>query len=96
VISALFGWQGPSDSNPNGNPQFYANNLVAGGTANQQKSNGAFYKNARGALKKLNRKPKTAANAPGLSEKDRVGRFKGEGQAGNPDSKAKNFVSVQV
>jgi hypothetical protein len=96
VISALFGWQGPNDTNPNGNPQFYANALVAGGEANQQKSNGAFYKNARAALKKLNRRPKTARNAPGLSEKDRVGTFKGQGEAGNPDSKAKNFVSRQV
>jgi arsenite oxidase large subunit len=96
VISALFGWQGPNDSNPNGDPQFYANNLVAGGAANQQKSNGAFYKNARAALKKLNRAPRTAKNSPGLSGKDRVGTFKGQGSAGNPDSKAKNFVSVQV
>jgi anaerobic selenocysteine-containing dehydrogenase len=96
VISALFGWQGPNDSSPNGDPQFYANNLVAGGAEAQQKSNGAFYKNARGALKKLNRAPKTAKNAPGLSEKDRVGHFKGLGSDGNPNSKAKNFVSVQV
>jgi arsenite oxidase large subunit len=96
VISALFGWAGPNDSNPNGNPEFYSNNLVAGGAANQQKSNGAFYKNARAALKKLNRAPKTAKNAPGLSEKDRVGHFKGQAEDGNPDSKAKNFVSVQV
>ncbi|MFL5842069.1 MAG: molybdopterin oxidoreductase family protein, partial [Thermoleophilaceae bacterium] len=96
VISALFGWQGPNDSSPNGNPQYYPNNLVAGGAEAQQKSNGAFYKNARAALKKLKRAPKTAKNAPGLSEKDRVGRFKGQGEAGNPDSKAKNFVSVQV
>jgi arsenite oxidase large subunit len=96
VISALFGWQGPNDSNPNGNPQFYANNLVAGGAANQQKSNGAFYKNARAALKKLNRAPRTAKNTPGLSEKDRVNHFHGQGEDGNPDSKAKNFVSVNV
>jgi arsenite oxidase large subunit len=96
VISALFGWQGPHDTNPNGNAQFYANNLVAGGAANQQKSNGAFYKNARGSLKKLNRAPKTAKNAPGLSEKDRVNHFHGQGEDGNPDSKAKNFVSVKV
>ena len=48
MISAIFGWQGPSDDNPFGEPQYYANNLVAGGHL-QQKSNGAFFKNTRGA-----------------------------------------------
>ena len=31
----------------------------------QQKSNGAFFKNTRGALRKLDRAPRTAANTPG-------------------------------
>jgi predicted molibdopterin-dependent oxidoreductase YjgC len=93
VISALFGWQAPSDDNPFGMPQHYANNLVAGGAEAQQKSNGAFYKNARAGLRKLKRAPRTATNTPGLSEKDRVGHFSGLGAAGNPNSKAKNFVS---
>ena len=70
LISAIFGWQGPSDDNQFGVPRYYANNLVAGGPL-QQKSNGAFFKNTRGALRKLDRAPRTAANSPGLSEKDR-------------------------
>jgi arsenite oxidase large subunit len=95
LISAIFGWQGPSDTNPFGMPQFYANNLVAGGPL-QQKSNGAFFKNTRGALRKLDRPPVTAAQAPGFSFKPRYGRVSGPGEAGNPDSKAKNFVSRPV
>jgi arsenite oxidase large subunit len=95
LISAIFGWQGPSDNNPFGMPEFYANNLVAGGPM-QQKSNGAFFKNARGALRKLDRAPITAANAPGFSFKPRYGHVEAGGQAGNPDSKARNFVSRPV
>ena len=72
LISAIFGWQGPSDNNPFGMPQYYANNLVAGGDL-QQKSNGAFFKNTRGALRKLARATRTAKNTPGLSEKSRFG-----------------------
>jgi arsenite oxidase large subunit len=97
LISAIFGWQAPSDTDPFGMPQFYANNLVAGGAEAQQKSNGAFYKNARGALRKLNRAPITAKKAPAFSFKDREGRaITTPGSAGNPDSKAKEFVSVPV
>jgi anaerobic selenocysteine-containing dehydrogenase len=96
VVSAIFAWQGPSDSNPNGDPQYYANNLVAGGSNVQQKSNGAFYKNTRGALRKLDKPPRTAKNTPGLSEKDRYGKVKAAGVDGNPKSKAKNFVSVTL
>jgi hypothetical protein len=95
LISAIFGWQGPSDDNPFGMPQYYANNLVAGGDL-QQKSNGAFFKNTRGALRKLDRPPITAANAPGYSLKPRFGRVSDAGVAGNPDSKAENFVSRPV
>jgi arsenite oxidase large subunit len=93
LVSALFGWQAPSDSNPNGDPNYYANNLVAGGPNAQQVSNGAFYKNARAALRKLDKPPRTATNTPGLSEKDRYGKVKAVGVDGNPSSKAKNFVS---
>jgi arsenite oxidase large subunit len=95
LIGAIFGWQGPSDDNPYGMPQYYANNLVAGGDA-QQKSNGAFFKNTRGSLRKLSRAPRTASNTPGLSEKERYGIAHGPGEDGNPDSKAKNFVSRQL
>jgi arsenite oxidase large subunit len=97
LISALFGWQAPTDNNKFGMPQYYSNTLVAGGEEGQQKSNGAFFKNARAALRKLDRAPITAARAPGLSEKDRTGHaISAPGAAGNPDSKAKNFVSVPV
>jgi hypothetical protein len=68
---------------------------VAGGDA-QQKSNGAFFKNTRGSLRKLKRAPRTARNTPGLSEKERFGRVSGPGEDGNPDSKAKDFVSRQL
>ena len=95
LISAIFGWQGPSDDNPFGMPRHYANNLVAGGPL-QQKSNGAFFKNTRGALRKLDRAPRTAANSPGLSEKDRTAEVSAPGEAGDPDSKAKDFVSVTL
>jgi arsenite oxidase large subunit len=95
LIGAIFGWQGPSDNNPFGMPQYYANNLVAGGEA-QQKSNGAFFKNARGSLRKLKRAPRTASNTPGLTEKQRYGHVSGPGEDGNPDSKAKNFVSRKL
>jgi hypothetical protein len=95
LISAVFGWQGFTDDNQFGMPQYYANNLIAGGDL-QQKSNGAFFKNTRAALRKLDRAPVTAANAPGYSLKDRYGHITGPGEDGNPDSKAKNFVSVPV
>ena len=61
-----------------------------------QVSNGAFYKNTRAALRKLNKPPRTAKNTPGLSGKDRYGKVKGPGADGNPASKAKNFVSVDL
>jgi arsenite oxidase large subunit len=97
LISAIFGWQAPSDTSQYGMPQFYANNLVAGGEQAQQKSNGAFFKNARGSLHKLNKAPITASKAPGFSLKDREGRaLTAPGSDGNPDSKAKEFVSVPV
>jgi arsenite oxidase large subunit len=95
LVSAIFAWQGASDDNPFGVAKHYANNLVAGGPL-QQKSNGAFFKNTRGALRKLRRAPRTARNSPGLSEKDRYARVAGPGEAGDPSSKAKNFVSVDL
>jgi arsenite oxidase large subunit len=95
LISAIFGWQGFTDDNPFGMPQYYANNLIAGGDL-QQKSNGAFFKNTRAALRKLDRAPVTATSAPAFSLKDRYGHVSGPGQAGNPSSKAKNFVSRPV
>ena len=96
LVSAIFGWQGPHDSKATGDSQFYANNLVAGGPDVQQVSNGAFYKNTRGALRKLDTAPRTAKNTPGLSEKDRYGNVKAAGVDGNPQSKAQNFVSVTL
>jgi arsenite oxidase large subunit len=95
LISAIFGWQGPSDDNPFGMPQYYVNNLVAGGEM-QQKSNGAFYKNTRAALRKIARPPVTARSNPAFSLKDRYGHVSGPGEDGNPDSKATNFVSRPV
>jgi len=59
----------------------------------QQKSNGAFFKNTRAALRKIDRAPINAGNAPGFSLKARYGRVDGPGEAGNPESKARNFVS---
>ena len=85
LVSAIFGWQGPSDTNPNGDPQFYANNLVAGGAGDQQVSNGAFFKNTRGALRKLKRAPRTAKNTPGLSEKERYGHVTAAGRRRQPE-----------
>jgi arsenite oxidase large subunit len=93
LVSGIFGWQAPSDGDhPTGVPAYYANNLIGGGPL-QQVSNGAFYKNSRGALRKLSKPPRTARNTPGLSEKDRYGHAKVRGMDGNPASKAKNFVS---
>jgi hypothetical protein len=48
-------------------------------------------------LHKLNKAPITASKAPGFSLKDREGRaISAPGSDGNPDSKAKEFVSVPV
>ena len=96
VVSAIFGWAGRTDDTPTGDSRFYANNLVAGGAEVQQVSNGAFYKNTRGALRKLNTPPRTARNTPGLSEKARYGHVEAVGLDGNPRSTAKNFVSVTL
>jgi len=90
LMSAVFAWQGPTDENPNGEPRFYANNLVAGGEL-QQKSNAAFFKNTRANLRKLDREPITAKTAPTMSLQDRtVDDVKGTGAAGNPQSKAQD------
>jgi arsenite oxidase large subunit len=96
VMSAIFAWQGPSDENPNGEPQYYANNLVAGGKL-QQPSNAALYKNTRAAAKKLDRKPITAENTPTMSFDDRtVDGVTSPGSAGNPESDAEDRLSVPV
>jgi arsenite oxidase large subunit len=95
LISAIFAWQGPHDISRFGEPRYYANGLVAGGDL-QQPSNGAFFKNTRASLAKLNRAPRTAKNTPGLSEKDRYGQVSGPGVDGNPNSKAKNFVDRPI
>jgi anaerobic selenocysteine-containing dehydrogenase len=95
VISAIFGWAGPTDGSPYGNSRYYANNLIVGGPL-QQVSNGAFFKNTRAALRKLRKPPRTARNTPGLSEKNRYAHVSARGAAGNPNSKAKNFVSRTI
>jgi arsenite oxidase large subunit len=95
LVSAIFAWQGPSDDNPYGMPQYYANNLVAGGEL-QQKSNGAFFKNTRAGLKKAKVPGLTTRNTPGLSEKARYGHVTAHGADGNPNSTAKNFVDRQL
>jgi anaerobic selenocysteine-containing dehydrogenase len=94
VMSAIFAWQGPSDENPNGEPKYYANNLVAGGKL-QQASNAALYKNTRAAAKKLDREPITAESAPTMSFADRtVDGVEAPGSAGNPESDAKDTIKV--
>ena len=96
LIGAIFGWQGPSDNNPFGMPQYYANNLVAGGDA-QQKSNGAFFKNARGVAAQA--QPRTAhgaEHARAAPRRSASAWSPDRGEDGNPDSKAKNFVSRQL
>jgi len=94
VMSAVFAWQGPTDENPNGEPKYYANNLVAGGKL-QQPSNAALFKNTRAAAKKLDRDPVTAEAAPGMSFQDRtIDGVTQPGEAGNPESNAKNRLKV--
>jgi len=93
VISAVFGWQAPTDDDPHGHLRYYANNLVAGGRL-QQRSNGAFFKNTRAALRKLDRPPRTRENTPALSEKHRYGHVSGPGAAGNPNSRAENLITI--
>lgn len=94
VMSAVFAWQGPSDENPNGEPRFYANNLVAGGKL-QQDSNAALFKNTRAALKKIDREPLTADTAPTMSFQDRTAEGEsGRGAAGNPASEAEDRLRV--
>jgi arsenite oxidase large subunit len=96
VMSAIFAWQGPTDKDPNGEPRYYANNLVAGGKL-QQESNAALYKNTRAAAKKLDREPITADTAPTRSFEDRtVDGVKTPGSAGNPKSEAKDRLKVPV
>ena len=62
----------------------------------QQKSNGAFFKNSRARCASSTARRARPRNTPGLSEKDRYASASGPGEAGDPDSKAKNFVSVQL
>jgi predicted molibdopterin-dependent oxidoreductase YjgC len=94
VMSVIFGWQGPSDDDPNGEPRFYANNLVAGGNL-QQPSNAALYKNTRAKATKLDREPVTAENTPTMSLDDRtVTGAQGGGVAGNPQSKAEDKIAI--
>src|ERR687897_1608891 len=94
VMSVIFGWQGPSDQNPNGEPRYYANNLVAGGNL-QQPSNAALYKNTRAKATKLEREPVTAQSQPTMSFQDRtVDGVTGGGAAGNPQSKAEDKIQV--
>jgi arsenite oxidase large subunit len=93
VMSAIFAWQGPTDENPEGEPRFYANNLVAGGNL-QQPSNAAFYKNTRAKLTKLDQDPLTADSAPTMSLKDRTIEDFDGGVAGNPESEAKDLLEV--
>ena len=93
VMSVIFGWQGPSDNNPDGEPRFYANNLVAGGNL-QQPSNAALYKNTRAKAAKLDRAAVTAATEPTMSFEDRNVEGSKSGVAGNPASKAQDKIQV--
>jgi hypothetical protein len=94
LVSAVFGWQAPTDAKETGEARFYANNLVIGGPL-QQKSNAAFFKNTRAKLSKLDRGPVTADNEPTMSFQDRtIEGVKTATVAGNPQSKAKDRLSV--
>jgi hypothetical protein len=94
LVSAIFAWQGPTDKNPNGEPRYYANNLIAGGKL-QQQSNAALYKNTRAAIRKLDRDPITGDNTPTMSQQPRtITGVTAPGSAGNPASKAKDRPSV--
>ena len=93
VMSVIFGWQGPPDNNPDGEPRFYANNLVAGGNL-QQPSNAALYKNTRAKVSKLDRAAVTAATAPTMSFEDRNVEGSKSGVAGNPASRAEDKIQV--
>ena len=95
VMSAIFAWQGPSDENPNGEPRYYANNLVAGGNL-QQESNAALYKNTRAKATKLDRDPVTPEAASTMSFQDRTVDGVEGGSAGNPQSQAEDRLSVPV
>lgn len=96
VLSVIFAWQGPSDTDPNGEPRFYANNLVAGGNL-QQPSNAALFKNTRAAIRKLDRDPITAQSTPDVSFQDRtIDGGSAQGAAGNPNSQATDRLEVPV
>jgi anaerobic selenocysteine-containing dehydrogenase len=96
VVSAIFAWQGPSDENPNGEPRYYANNLIPGGPLLQE-SNAALFKNTRARLRKLDRERPTVDEAAGMSFTDRtVDGMTGRGAAGNPASRARDRLSVPV
>jgi arsenite oxidase large subunit len=94
LVSAVFGWQAPTDAKDTGEARFYANNLVIGGPL-QQKSNAAFFKNTRAKLSKLDRGRVTADSEPTMSFQDRtIEGVKTATVAGNPQSKAKDRLSV--
>ena len=92
-MAVIFAWQGPSDSDPNGEPRYYANNLVAGGNL-QQPSNAALYKNTRAKATKLDLDPVTAENTPTMSFEDRTVEGSESGSAGNPASQAEDRIQV--
>jgi hypothetical protein len=94
-MSAIFAWQGPSDDSPNGEPRYYANNLVAGGKL-QQESNAALYKNTRAKATKLDRDPLTPDRASTMSFQDRTVDGVEGGSAGNPKSEAEDRLRVPV
>ena len=96
LIGAIFGWQGPSDNNPFGMPQYYANNLVAGGDACSRSPTARSTRTRAGRCASSSAHRAPPRNTPGLSEKQRFGVVTGPGVDGNPDSKAKNFVSRQL
>ena len=77
LVSALFGWAGPTDDSPTGVPAYYANNLVGGGANLQQKSNGAFYKNSRVAIRKLKRTAEDGQEHARRIREDRYGKVSG-------------------
>lgn len=85
LLSIVFAWQGPTDRLATGEPDLYANNLIAGGQL-LQKSNAAYFKNAHAALVKLDTPPITTKNSPTMSFQDRVIEGSSSGAAGEPGS----------
>ena len=97
LISAHLRLAGPQRQQPVRRCRsYYANNLVAGGDAAAEVQRRVLQEHPR-ALRKLKRAPRTAEqHARAVREGRASAAVNGPGEDGNPDSKAKNFVSRQL